>query len=104
MAAMPMPKRRSLVSQSGFDTPALAVVRGEFGGRLVGVGAGQAPGLLHARIAQANDAAHLIAFRGDRRTRQRPRASTGSDPGSGTAGLAGGGGHGDVAAEADDIV
>jgi len=33
-----------------------------------------------------------------------PRSSTGSDPGGGPAGLAGRGGHGDVAAEADDIV
>ncbi len=59
---------------------------------------------LHRVVLHAYDRSHRIALGSHRGTAQDARASAGSDPGGGAAHLAGGGGHCDVVAEAEDIV
>ena len=99
-----MPNRKSLVSEAGLNAPTFSIGRHQlFGSIRCGAG-GQTPGFLHAFGVDADDGAHLIAVSRDKGVAQGAGSSTHSNPIRSRARLTLGGGHGDIAAEPDQIV
>src|SRR5271163_50988 len=92
------------IARAAFNSPATSVIASQLLGGGIRAAGSQAPGLLHGSILNANHSADWIVISGDRGAAQQTRTSAGLHPGGSGAGFAGCGGHGNVAAEADDVV
>src|SRR5215472_10360114 len=92
------------ISERTLNRPATAVQASQLLGGSISAAGGEAPGLLHVRILDADYGSYSVAIGGDLRATQHARASASLHPVGSGAGFTGAGSHGYVAAKANDVV